>query len=181
MPEPWLHANRRVLLLGTIPPGMAAVGCLVLVVFSRVLVLRVAAGLLLALLLVLIAAILLQLLRPRVAYRPGEVLFYLNMGRPIAVPVQYVEGFFLGQGPAHLPGGESLQTKSVNLVARLSQREAEWHERPVKPALGSWKEGYVTIRGTWCEPLNVDTVRRINHRLHEVSKVSRSEDKVRSC
>jgi hypothetical protein len=38
----------------------------------------------------------------------------------------------------------------------------------VKPSLGTWCGGYVTIRGTWCEPLQPDLIRRLNRRLKEV-------------
>ncbi len=108
-----------------------------------------------------------QLRRPRVAFRDGRVLFYLRSGSPIAVPAGIVEAFFLGQGPAELPG-IAKRPQAVNLVARLSQRHTEWAAREVKPALGKWCEGYVTIRGTWCEPLGTELIRRLNRRLKEV-------------
>jgi hypothetical protein len=79
-----------------------------------------------------------------------------------------VEAFFVGQGPAELPGGMARSQETANLVARLAQRATEWAQRDVKPALGRWCEGYVTIRGTWCEPLNTELVRRLNRRLAEV-------------
>ena len=111
-----------------------------------------------------------QLLRPRIAYGDGHVQFYLRAGAPIAVPVQIVEAFFLGQGPAYLPGMAEDSQETVNLVARLSQKEAEWQKLEVKPALGRWCEGYVSIRGTWCEPLTNEVIRRLNRRLGEVSR-----------
>jgi hypothetical protein len=80
-----------------------------------------------------------------------------------------VEAFFLGQGPAKLPGSPNAQ-QTVNLVARLAQRETDWARREVKPALGNWCDGYITIRGTWCEPLDNELVRRLNRRLKEVTK-----------
>jgi hypothetical protein len=108
-----------------------------------------------------------QLRRPRVAFEDGAVLFYLRSGPPFAVPVEVVEAFFLGQGPAHLPA-VTKQPQTVNLVARLSQRRTEWARQDVKPALGNWCDGYVTIRGSWCEPLNGELIRKLNRRLKEV-------------
>ncbi|MFO0790134.1 MAG: hypothetical protein U0805_11825 [Pirellulales bacterium] len=110
--------------------------------------------------------LLLQTRRPRVAYADGNVLFYLRRGAPLAVPVEIVEAFFAGQGPAHLPAVTDQRT--VNLVARLAQRHTEWAERDVKTALGNWEDGYVTIRGSWCEPLDSELIRRLNRRLKEV-------------
>jgi hypothetical protein len=115
-----------------------------------------------------IAMLLRQFVRPRIAYEKGEVVFDLRSGPPIRVPVHLVEAFFLGQGPATLPGGIRKEEQTVNLVARLSQRETEWARREVKPALGQWCDGYITVRGTWCEPLTSEVVRRLNRRLTEV-------------
>ena len=102
-----------------------------------------------------------QILQPRIAYRDHQVLFFLKAGAPLSVPVEVVEGFFLGQGPAQLAGGSDSQTKTVNLIARLSQRDPQWHGRDVKRSLGAWAEGYITIRGIWCEPLTSATIRRM--------------------
>jgi hypothetical protein len=105
-----------------------------------------------------------------VAYANGKVLFYLRAGRPIAVPVEIVEAFFLGQGPAYIPGTVEDSQETVNLVARISQKAEDWQRQEVKPALGRWCEGYVSIRGTWCEPLTNDVIRRLNRRLGEVTR-----------
>jgi len=109
-----------------------------------------------------------EFFRPRIAYRSREILFYLRSGAPIAVPMQVVEAFFLGQGSASLPGGIGSQEHAINLVARLSRRHTEWARQPVKPSLGNWCEGYVTIRGIWCERLDGELIRRLNRRLKEV-------------
>jgi hypothetical protein len=112
--------------------------------------------------------------RPRIAYQDGQVLFYLRSGSPIAIPVEFVEAFFLGQGPLALPGQPRHADSTVNLVARISQRATAWSARDVKPALGRWCDGYVTICGAWCEPLNGEIVRRLNRRLLEVSESSQA-------
>jgi hypothetical protein len=112
-----------------------------------------------------------QMRRPRIAYRDGEVLFYLRTSGPIAVPVEVVEAFFLGQGPLMLPLQQQSSDTTVNLVARIAERATDWQEREVKPALGRWCDGHVTIRGTWCETLDSELIRRLNHRLREVSQV----------
>jgi hypothetical protein len=93
----------------------------------------------------------------------------------LAVPARFVEAFFLGQGPAKLPGPRLAHQESVNLVARLSQQQAEWAHQPVKPALGHWCDGYVTIRGTWCEPLGPEVIRRLNRRLKEVKSIEKDQ------
>src|SRR4029078_12046080 len=117
--------------------------------------------------LAVIALLLTQLRHARIAFGDGKVLFYVRIGSPIAVPVDIVESFFFGQGPAHLPAMPK-QPQTVNSIARLSQRHTEWASQKVQPSLGSWCDGYVTIRGTWCEPLNSELIRRINRRLKEV-------------
>lgn len=115
-----------------------------------------------------------QFRRPRIAYRDGDVLFHLRAGAPIAVPSEIVEAFFIGQGPAYLPRTHGPDAEAVNLVARLSQKAPEWMHVAVKPALGHWCEGYVTIRGTWCEPLTGEVIRRLNARLRELRTAAAS-------
>lgn len=115
-----------------------------------------------------ILAIVRQLWQPRIAFRDGHVLFYLRAGEPFVVPASVVEAFFVGQSPVVLSNGQSTAHRSLNLVARLSQRETEWARQKVKPALGEWQNGYVTVRGAWCEPISEGVVRRMNRRLKEV-------------
>jgi len=122
----------------------------------------------------LFVGLIVQCLRPRVALRGNRILFYLKAGGPIAVPLEVVEAFFQGEDLAHLPGESKHRAKSVNLIARLSQRATDWHERDVKPALGRWSEGYVTVRGTWCEPIDGEVIRRLNRRLNEVKQLDSS-------
>jgi hypothetical protein len=173
--ETWLQPNRRALWFGCVPPlVIAAVGAWLAMrpgesngaVWSWI-------GLAIVIIAVVVLGTLLrQLARPRIAYRDGQILFNLRSGSPIAVPVHIVEAFFIGQGPAYLPGNSQGQQKTLNLVARLSQRQTDWAQRDVRPAFGNWSDGYVTVRGTWCEPLTQDVVRRINRRLKEVKTLT---------
>jgi hypothetical protein len=55
------------------------------------------------------------------------------------------------------------------LVIRIAESAADWQHVEVKPQLGSWCGGYVTVRGTWCEPLSISLVNRLNQRLAEVT------------
>jgi hypothetical protein len=169
MIEIWLRSNRRILALGLVPGAAICGAALVLFLITTVPGLRLFAGFVLVAGMFLIGVVIRQLLRPRVSYANGKVQFYLRAGEPISVPVQVVEAFFLGQGPAYLPGTAEDSEETVNLVARISQKAEEWQRLEVKPALGRWCEGYVTIRGTWCEPLTNDVIRRLNRRLSEVS------------
>jgi hypothetical protein len=175
MRETWLQPNRRALWFGCLPPlAIALVGAW-LAFSSDTANGSISRWIGVALVFLSIAVLITlarQLLRPRIAYRDGELLFNLRSGAPIAIPVQVVEAFFLGQGPAQLPGDYRGQEKTVNLVARLAQRQAEWANREVRQAFGNWSEGYVTVRGAWCEPLNAELVRRLNRRLNEVKSLT---------
>jgi hypothetical protein len=171
MHETWLKPNQRALWFACLPPALlAALGLgLVGATWSAAQFVWQALGVGLMLVAVaLIGLLVRQLRRPRIAYRDGYVLFYLRSGRPFEVPARLVEAFFLGQGPARLPVRLGARDETVNLVARLAQRQTEWAHQSVKPALGRWCDGYVTIFGTWCEPLNAELIRRINRRLKEV-------------
>lgn len=168
MTEVWLQSNRRVLLLSLLPVGaLAAVGGGLLATAESTAVRAVGWGFI-GLAGILLVGLIDQLRRPRIAYRDGQVLFTIRAGRPAAVPVAVVEAFFLGQGPAHLPALGGKLPETVNLIARLSQKAPEYARLPVKPALGAWCDGYVTIRGTWCERLDNEVIRRLNRRLREL-------------
>ncbi len=168
MREVWLKTNHRAILFGCLPPAaMAVLGLWMAMSASERSTWRWVGGVTAGVGIVITLLLLSQLRRPRVAFRTGEVLFYLRRGAPIAVPLEIVEAFFAGQGPAHLPVVAN-QPRTANLVARLSRRHPEWAEQPVKVALGTWVDGYVTIRGSWCEPLDGETIRRLNRRLKEV-------------
>jgi hypothetical protein len=170
MLETWLRPNRRAILFGCVPPLIVATigACLALALGESAGSLWRYLGILLIVIsLPMVGIMLTQLRHPRIGFRDGMVLFYMRVGRPIAVPVEIVESFFFGQGPAHLPAVPK-QPQTVNLIARLSQRHTEWASQKVQPSLGSWCDGYVIIRGTWCEPLNSELIRRINRRLKEV-------------
>ena len=178
MTEVWLRSNRRVLVMAMVPVAVtAAIGWAIYRSEASAIPHWLGAGCL-GLASLSFLGLSRQILQPRIAFRDGAVLFYLRAGGPIAVPVQIVEAFFQGEGSAHLPGEPHHQAKSVNLIARLSQRETDWHERDVKPALGRWAEGYVTVRGTWCEPITGEVIRRLNRRA-EGSLAGRDVERTR--
>ena len=168
MPEIWLHGNRRVLALALVPVaalGLTGAGLVMAAATTVVHGLGWAAATASG---VLAVGVLTQMRRPRIAFDDGSVLFYLRAGKPVAVPANVVEAFFLGQGAAGLPAVGGRQPEAVNLVARLSQTAPEWDHVDVKPALGAWCNHYATIRGAWCEPLTTEVIRRLNKRLHEI-------------
>jgi hypothetical protein len=170
--EFWLRTNARVMLFGMVPPALFAVMGLVLLLGlpgrEPPNWLRVVGGAMLAVSLTLIAALFRQMRKPRLAYYNGQILLWLRAGQPIRIPVEFVECFLLGQAPSMLPASERQNSETSALVLRIADRAIEWHRQEVKPQLGKWCEGYITIRGTWCEPLSIPLVNRLNARLAEI-------------
>jgi hypothetical protein len=168
MAEVWLRPNRRAIAFALVLPlCVSLLGILLMMgVFDarQANWLRIVGGVCLLIGAGLTSLLVVEYWRPRIGYTDERVLFYLRGVRPIATPIEVVEAFFLGRGPTQL-GRSHGELHSVNLVARLSERATEWHHHDVKPALGSWCDGYVTIRGTWTEPLTENLVRELNHRL----------------
>jgi hypothetical protein len=116
--------------------------------------------------------------QPRLAYSDGRLLVYLRRLGPLAVPIDLVEAFLLGQGPSWLAGKKHGRTETTTLVIRLADRAVDWSHRDVDPVLGSWCDGYITIRGTWCEPLTLELVNRLNLRLHQVTSAKKHDETV---
>ena len=94
---------------------------------------------------------------------------YLRWTGAIRVPIQFVEGFLLGQGPTLLPvpATENIETSTV--VIKLADSAEPYARVDVDRALGSWCNHYVTVRGMWCERLSLSLVNRLNARLAEVA------------
>lgn len=157
-----------------IPPGLLAVVG-VLLIFGLPgreppTAIRAVGGVLLVVALSIIAALAWQIRKPRLAYHDRQVFVWLRPGRPIRVPLEVVECFLLGQTSSFLPGGDERHVETSALIMRLAQKAEEWQHLDVKPQLGAWCQGQVIIRGTWCEPLSVSLVNRLNQRLYDVSR-----------
>jgi hypothetical protein len=95
--------------------------------------------------------------------------------RPTRIPIAVVECFFLGQGGSQLPKLQGREPETQNVIVRLAESATEWKRRDVRPALGNWCEGYITIRGSWCERITPELMRRMNGRLAEVKKAASCE------
>ncbi len=174
MSQVWLRPNRRAVLMAAVPSAL--VGGIGLVLATGLIVslnfvwLRIVGSLLTILAGCVSFAMIDQLRRPRLAYDDGQLLVDLRSGPAIPIPLEHVECFLLGQGPAYLPGDSSKRAETATVVVRLAEKATDYARRDVKPALGQWCDGNVTIRGTWCEPLDVSVVNRLNRRLAEVNR-----------
>jgi hypothetical protein len=166
--EIWLRPNRRILLVATVAPALLVL--LGLVVALNMLgsappMARVIAGALAVLGGALLAVLAAFFRQPRLAYDGRHLLVNLRAAKPIAVPIELVECFFLGAGLRNLPGKADREVQMSQLRIRLAERASEWAHVDVKPALGAWCGGYITIHGAWCEPLDIELVNRLNARL----------------
>jgi hypothetical protein len=174
MSQVWVHANRRPLVWGMAPPLLLTIaGMILLFVGSDRLWPRVLGGALVAAGAVLMLGLAWMCFRPRLALRNEHLLVYLRLGPPLRVPIQIVEGFLLGRAAAFLPSQSRSRAETSALVVRLAESAPQWSHVEVHPALGRWCDGYITIRGTWCEPLSVDFVNHLNARLAEAHGRSR--------
>jgi hypothetical protein len=162
MRETWLRTNRRILGLGMIFPTVGlAVGLWLLWLKSPVWQIGLTV---IGFSAVAIALLAWQMTVPRLAGDEGELLIYLRPGRPIRLPAEFAECFFLSSGAGKLatPHGD---VPVRNLVMRVAERAVEYQERTVTPVLGSWSQGYITFHGAWCEPLNLELVTNLNAKL----------------
>jgi hypothetical protein len=178
MREVWLASNRRALLIAMLPAWLLLSSGLLLSLWLGIrssggIVAWLAAGV--ACLTFSWAVWLLVVLRhPRLAYQQGELLVFLTPSGPFRVPVELVECFFLGQGPSHLSPGKDEPT-AANVIVRLAESSHPWKEIHVQAHLGKWSDGYITIRGAWCEPIDETLVKKMNHRLAEVHRAAKVE------
>lgn len=174
MTEVWLRNNNRVFMAAMIAPGIVEVVGLVLIAGAagHSPGWRIAGGILVALASTCLVALFWQMTRPRLALRNRDLLVYLRWSGPLPVPLELVEGFLLGQGPSRLRRGHQREPETTNVIVRLAEKAPEWARVDVDPLLGNWCGHYITIRGTFCEPISVDLVNRLNARLHEATHAS---------
>jgi hypothetical protein len=175
--EVWLRTNRRALLLVAFVPALMVVGGLALMTsfwsgeprwpfwLGAVLVVLPA---------ILCGLLFWQLGRPRLAFQNDALYVALGTAAPYRVPIEHVEVFFLGQGPTMLQGMPEDRFSTSNIVVRLAESAQAWKQRPVHPLLGHWCEGYIIIRGTWCEPITPQRMRELNQRLLQVHRQRRN-------
>jgi hypothetical protein len=179
--EIWLRPNRRILLVATVAPAMLVL--LGLLVALDMLVSAPPAARAIAAVSALLGLILLTILawffrQPRLAYDGRHLLVNLRAAQPIPVPIEHVECFLLGAGLRRLPGRTGREVQMSQLRIRLAERATEWAQRDVKPALGAWCGGYITIHGAWCEPLDVSLVNQLNARLAAAHEAQRLRDQL---
>jgi hypothetical protein len=174
MSEVWLKTNRRALVLGLIVPGLMLLASLSGLAWSIMAgwhwVWQLPLALLSVVPLWMIGELLYAASRPRLGYEGGELLVYLEPAKATKVPIDIVEVFFLGQGPSELPKIAGREPETQNIVVRLAESAVDWKHRDVKPALGHWCESYITIRGSWCEPITPEVMKNLNRRLIEVQR-----------
>jgi hypothetical protein len=174
MAEVWLRNNQRAWAISALP----AIACAALAILMILgtwqteswAIFHWLGWCILVLSMVATVVLIWQARRPRLAYEKGHLLVNLRGGSPLRVPLEVIECFLLGHGPSLLPGrnGEEIETSTV--VIRLSPKAADWACGAVDHRLGCWCESHLIVRGTWCEPLNIDVVRRLNVRLGEVTR-----------
>jgi hypothetical protein len=177
MQKTWLRSNRRAIAAGFVVPAvLAAIGVVLAILLWNW-------WRLLAVVPITIAAVITWSLwrmmwQPRLAYDNGFLLVYLS-GSFVAerVPIEFVECFFLGQAPSLLPqpAEPSQSAPAQAIIVRLAESARSWHQRPVRRELGQWCDGYITVRGTWSEPIHVDLVQKLNTQLVEIHRELRRQ------
>jgi len=177
MPECWLKTNRRALAVAFVFPAVLLLLAVALGLFAMsdgvYQWMVFAAVLLAAVSIVLGIAIIRSMILPRLEYENGFLLAYLRGRHPMRVPIDIVEVFFLGQGPSLVKARDGGAAETSTIVIRLAESGKEWHNREVDASLGEWMDGYIVIRGTWCEPINAELMKRLNSRLVEAHRQHR--------
>lgn len=174
MRQCWLRPNRRALSLGLFFPS--------LFLLSGLLILRGTAQIpdywmfsylgwsMMFLGILLTMFVIYFMFLPRLAFENGELLVYMQSSKPIRVPIEIVECFFMGQAPSLLAGSNHIDSETATVVVRLAESANDWKNVDVKPALGRWCDGYIVVRGTWSEPIDAKLIQQLNTKLAEAQQ-----------
>ena len=186
MPKILLRSNRRFAALGL---GLALWGLAMaigMLVVSQATLLR-GVGALLALSFTIVAVFAWRFWQtPRLVLTDDELLVFVRTwpsvfrASPYHVPLDNVEVFFMGQGavsgiePGHPREYEG--AVAANVVVRLAEAQKSWHARDINQWLGVWAEGYITLRGLWCENIDQDLLKDMNHNLMAAKRERRAQN-----
>lgn len=165
--EVWVRGNRRAYLAAAVLLLLfeafcltIALDCLTVPMLLTARVLAAGCALLAIPVLVLLAW---HFHLPRLGYEDGHLLVYGGSVRPTRVPIEIVEVVFRGQGVA----GTNAKLQTTNLVVRLAERAKSWQQRDMRGTFGTWKDGYISLSGVWCEPIDTELIHSLNRRLVE--------------
>ncbi len=181
--EVWLSPNRRIYAVASVILGIVTLG-LAIFAFLGVWLpnywLAAIAGALTIVSAWTCGILLYAMRRPRLAYGDDQLWVYLDPQDPVGVPIEIVECFFLGQGPSFLPPVQGKEQETQNIIVRLAESAVDWKHREVPDRFGHWCEGYITIRGAWCEPITRDRMQELNRRLAEVHRERKAKAKAQT-
>jgi hypothetical protein len=167
--EVWLRTNPRPFLAALIAPGalfVLGIASMGWTFSSGAWVWGWAAGPVLLLAGLFLGGLLLRRAKlPVLARQRDQLLLYLDGTPPIAIPLQVVECFFAGQGDSFIKDRSGKELETAAIILRIAESATEWKHRDVSPRLAHWCEGYITIRGAWCEPIGPELLRSLNQRL----------------
>lgn len=172
----WLRNNPRVLWIALLPPLSAAtLGIAVAGVglVQQAIIEQILGAALLVSAVAWSAAVWFGHRPARIAFHDGTVFFTLQEIEPLAVPLDEVECFLLASGITQLPGQPTRDVQTRNLVIRFVERAEEWAHRELPLELGKWCEGQFTLRGIYCEPLDVALVNRLNQLLYDAQQAGK--------
>ncbi|MFO0913000.1 MAG: hypothetical protein U0795_08580 [Pirellulales bacterium] len=177
MKETWLRPNQRILGLQLALSGLGCLATLVVAIWigqgDRSTVVKLLSWLPFLAMAWLVVGLVRALTTPRLQLVDDKLGVHFAAGQSYRIPIDVVECFFLGQGPTGSLPAAIRGAEASSVVVRLSERAEDWHRRPVSPQWGHWCDGYVTLRGTWCEPISLARVNELNHRLATVKREQR--------
>jgi hypothetical protein len=174
----WLQGNRRLIYpMFVLPILLAILGItLIALTWDRYIWLSAVGVLIIAVSVLLSISIMFYAYTMRIACDGKNLLLYIQESKPVAVPLEIVECFFLGSGITAMPGSPNREIQTKNIVVRIAERATDWAHRDMPLEVGKWCEGHVTIRGLYCEPLTVDKVQELNVKLYEAHQLLKNQD-----
>ena len=115
------------------------------------------------------------LVLPRVELREGELWVRLHPVLRAQIPLEHVEAFLLNQGPAMPQEAVRDRALATNLVIRIAEKAEPWSQQRRATLLGIWCGPYITLRGTWLEPLSVQKINRLNELLYQAKQAAEND------
>ncbi len=111
--------------------------------------------------------------RARMRLRGDNLQLALNWVQSTRIPLDVVECIFAGETKGAWAISPKIPYRTRSLVIRLAETARPWSSGPVVKTFATWSDGYITLHGLWCEPLDRDLILQLNDYL---LKAKRKDD-----
>lgn len=161
----WLRGNWRLTMLAAILllPGL---GLIVWAAISNVFSVPVRMVIIATAMIDMVLGLIFAWIGSRSVIRRMDDELVIHVGlQQVRLPISIVEVFFGGHEELPMANHGGSVPETANIIMRVAESAKEWQRVDIPRWIGRWCDGYLTIRGLWCEPVTRPLLESLNDQL----------------